>query len=518
MTSDTETDSLSIIANEFLIQFIGGILRIALVYVLTIVLTRGLGPDRYGLWVLGTSIQNTLMLFVLLGMPKALYRFIAYYQGTGEPGKTKSLVVEVLSFSLSISVVLLAILLIAPTSILDEVFHQEGIARLLRIIAIGIPFYALLLLLSSCFVGFKRVRYQVLTEGVGLPLIQIIFAFTVFAGFEKVSGIITWAWAYVTALFVVSLASLLLFIRKIGVSLGAIKRVSLNRRTIASYAWPLTLNATLTLLAGQMDFLFLGLFGSSSDVGIYRLYLYFVMPMQIVVTSLARIYQPVVTELVAQNHLAELASVFKRVARWTVLVNIFAALVIFILGKPLTLTLFGEEYLVAPVALSILALGKLLDSSVGPTQMTLEAFGRSRLVLLNSTLVVALQIGLAYFLIPRLGLVGAAIARAFAVSLTNYIELFQVWLLYGLCPFTSSYGWSLLIGILVLAFGYVNQPWLKSGLPILSMSITFLIGALVYWGLILLRVADQEDRRIVGGLLQRLFMKSARPERRLRSE
>ena len=511
MTSGGKTDKLSLIASESAIQFSGSIVRMLLFYGLTIILTRHLGPDHYGLWALSVSLQNILMLFVLLGMPKALYRFIAYYQGAGEQGKTKSLIVETLLFSFLLSIIMVIVLLIAPTSILDQVFREAGIAQLLRVIALGTPFYALLLLLSSCYIGFKRVRYQVLTEGIGWPLVQLLFALIVFMGLlGKASDVEVWTWAYVGALAVASSMSLLLFARKVWPGLSSVQRVSLEHRAIVSYAWPLTVNAALVLASGQVDLLLLGLLGSARDVGIYRVYLYFIMPLQFVITAFAQIYQPVVTELIAQKNLAEVASIFKRVARWTFQITMFLALAIFMLGKPLTQALFGEEYLVAPIALSILAGGMVLDASVGPTLMTLEAFGRSRLVLFNSLLVVALQIGFAYFLIPRLGLVGAAIARAVAVFLANYIRLFQVWLLYRLSPFTSSHVLSLFVGILVYGLGRANQAWLTNGPPILIILITFLVGALAYWGLILaLGGVDQEDRRIVGGLVKRFGMKPA---------
>ena len=177
MTSEVEADRLSLIASESAIQFLGSIVRMLLLYGLTIILTRSLGPDRFGLWTLSVSLQSILMLFVLLGLPSALYRFIAYYQGAGEPGKTKSLIVEGLSLSLFLSLILLVILSIAPTSILDQVFREAGIAQLLRVIALGTPFYALLVLLSACYIGFKRARHRVLTEGVGWPLVQLWWAY-----------------------------------------------------------------------------------------------------------------------------------------------------------------------------------------------------------------------------------------------------------------------------------------------------------------------------------------------------
>ena len=507
MVSD---DRLSLIASESAIQILGSIVRISLLYILAVVLTRNLNPGHYGLWVLSASLQKILLLFTLLGMPRVMYRFIAYYQGAGEFGKTKSLIVETLSFNLFLSVIMLIVLWVAPISFLDQVFREEGIAQLLRVMTVGVPFYALLLLISSCYIGFKKVRYKVLTESIGMPLVQIMLALILFIGFREVSGIVTWTWGYVGALSVVSSASLLLFIRKVWPGLRTVQRTPLEHRVIASYAWPLAMSEILAVTTSDLHFLLLGLFGSARDVGVYQVCFYFITPLHLVATSFAQIYQPVVTELVAQRNLTEVASIFKRVAKWALQIIMFMALVIFILGKPLALALFGEEYVVPPLALSILAMGMILNVSVGPTTMTLEAFGHSRLLLLNWILVVVMQVGFAYFLIPRLGLVGAAIARASALSLRNYIEFFQVWLLYRLSPFTSSHVLSLFVGILVYGLGRANQAWLTNGPPILIILITFLIGALAYWGLILvLGGIDQEDRRIVGGLVKRFGMKLA---------
>lgn len=508
MTRVDRLDQLSLIASESAVQFVGNVARIFLIYGLTIILTRNLGPNDYGLWTLTLSLQSIFMLFVLLGMPKALYRFIAYYQGSSEWGKTKSLIVETFFSSILLSIIITIILLIVPTSRLDGVFHEPGIGRLVHVTAFEIPFLALLTLISSCYIGFKKVRYQVFIETIGLPLVQMVIALLIFGKVNWEANVMTWAWAHVSTLFVISLTSLWLFRRKIWPSLQNVYRVPLEHAAIISYVWPLALNTVLILGASQIDFILLGLFGSARDIGVYRVYLYFVMPLQIVLASFARIYQPVVTELIAQRGLAEAASVFKRVARWTLQINLFIALSIIVLSEKLIPSLFGEEYWVVPITLSILVLGKCLDSSVGPTQMTLEAFGHAKLVLLNSILVVTLQIVGAYLLIPRFGLIGAAMARASATALTNYIELFEVWLLYRISPISRLYGWSLLIGIFVFSLSYLNRLWLSFASQWHNVLLTFLIGTVVYWGFtFLFGATDQEDRRVISGLVRQLRLK-----------
>lgn len=507
MASDARIQRLSMIASEGSIRFVGGMLRIPLYYAIAIILTNNLGPDYYGLWTLGESIQRILLTLALLGLPKALYRFIAYYKGMGKLGKAKNLLVSAFIFSAIVSLALVIALVLVPENILDNLFNETGIGDVLHLMVMGIPFYALILLLSSSYIGFKKVRYQVFTEVVGLPLFQVITAVIVF--YVIGNGIDAWVKGYVFSLFLMSIVSSIIFFKKIWLNLAHISFDSLDYKEVINYAWPLTINAALTLVVGrEIDFVLLGIFSSAREVGIYRVYLYFVMPLQVMVASLAQIYQPTVTELIAQMDLKEAVGNFKKIAKWTLQINIFLLLILFFVGDILVYYLFGEEYLVAPVVLSILALGKVLDSSVGPTLMTLEAFGKSRLILFNSILVVVLQVGLAYFLIPRFGLVGAGIARAFSLVMTNYIELLEVWWLYRITPFNPAYGWTCGSGFAALFVGFCAQYTLHLNKMVISGGGAFLASIIIYVMLLFLTPAfDSEDSQVLSNLFERLKAK-----------
>jgi O-antigen/teichoic acid export membrane protein len=392
-------------------------------------------------------------------------------------------------------------------NVLDDLFSETGVGAVLHLMVTGIPFYALILLLSSSYIGFKKIRYQVFTEVVGLPLFQVVTAVVIF--YIVGNGIDSWVKGYVFSLFLMAVVSSVIFFKKIWINLSHISRESLDYKEVINYAWPLTISAALTLVLGrEIDFVLLGIFGSARDVGIYRVYLYFVMPLQVMVASLAQIYQPTVTELIAQGQLEETIANFKKISKWTLQINILLMLLLFFGGEALVYYFFGKDFIVSPGVLSILAIGKVLDSSVGPTLMTLEAFGKSRLILFNSILVVVLQVGLAYLLIPRFGLVGAGIARAFSFVLTNYIELLEVWWFYNITPFNSSYGWTCVSGFVALLAGFGVQYGLRYSSMVVAGGVAFLSSTLIYTVLLFTTIAfDSEDYQILIDLFERLKTK-----------
>jgi hypothetical protein len=76
----------------------------------------------------------------------------------------------------------------------------------------------------------------------------------------------------------------------------------------------------------------------------------------------------------------------------------------------------------------------------GPVTVTLVLIGRSRLALLDYGIVIALEFGLALWLIPRYGLIGGAAARAIGTATNNILPLVQIWKSEATCRFARTSG------------------------------------------------------------------------------
>ena len=156
-----------------------------------------------------------------------------------------------------------------------------------------------------------------------------------------------------------------------------------------------------------------------------------------------------------------------------------------------------------PMALIILALGTYLNSAFGPEGMTLEAFGNTKLIMINSLITLAVNIGLGLLLIPEFGLVGAAIASGVTLTLGGLLGFLEINYLYKMQPFSSYTLKFIFIGLLTGGVFAGFDLLLKSN----SIFHLFLsIGLLVVFyisGLLITRCLDEVDRNIINQIITR---------------
>ena len=119
-----------------------------------------------------------------------------------------------------------------------------------------------------------------------------------------------------------------------------------------------------------------------------------------------------------------LADFLKLGIRLTFWPSLAAILVLLALGEPL-LRLFGRDFVSGYYLMFIIAIGLLARASVGPAERLLNMLGERRACALVYAGSFAINIGLCVALIPRLGIAGAAIANAVALTVES-ISLFFV--------------------------------------------------------------------------------------------
>lgn len=101
-------------------------------------------------------------------------------------------------------------------------------------------------------------------------------------------------------------------------------------------------------------------------------------------------------------------------------------LMLAIAGPPILLALlfprellaiaFGPEFAVAGPALAVMAIGQAVNVAAGPVGGLLTMGGRERLILLNTLVAFAMAVTLSVLLIPKMGLMGAAIAYSVTIG------------------------------------------------------------------------------------------------------
>ena len=99
------------------------------------------------------------------------------------------------------------------------------------------------------------------------------------------------------------------------------------------------------------------------------------------------------------------------------------------------LHVFGAQFSVGHTALAILSLAMLVNVSTGNVTAVLLMGGKSSWNLMNAFGALTINVILNLTLIPRFGMVGAAIAWGASIAAQNLAAVIQVRALLGLRPF-----------------------------------------------------------------------------------
>jgi O-antigen/teichoic acid export membrane protein len=248
-------------------------------------------------------------------------------------------------------------------------------------------------------------------------------------------------------------------------------------------------------LLNQMDTLMLGHFTSEKEVGLYSVALKVSAFVVLGLDILLPIVSPLFSQFRETNDQDSMKSLFETVTKWlfySALV-IFACLVIF---RVEVLGIFGKGFKAAATVLLILSVGQLTNAAAGPTGALLTMTGKQKWEVGNTVSMLVFNFVLNLLLIPKLGMIGGAIATALTIATINGLKLVQVYMLFGLRAHNSKY----IKGVAAITLGgviaYGARAWLQNlGLnPYLIISfggLAFLITAL---GALWIMGLDEEDK------------------------
>lgn len=173
---------------------------------------------------------------------------------------------------------------------------------------------------------------------------------------------------------------------------------------------PLLMIDSFTLFILNLDVLLLEYLRVPPDqIGIYFAALKTISLIAFVHFSISAVAMPRFAALHARDDRAEIGQFLARMQKWCFWPSLFGAVVLLALGKPL-LWLFGPAFMEAYPVMFILAVGLLARAAAGPAQNLLAVSGHQdkAAMILGATLLI--NGGLAFLLIPRFGIEGAAMA------------------------------------------------------------------------------------------------------------
>jgi O-antigen/teichoic acid export membrane protein len=464
----------------------------------TILLSRLLGPGGLGKFRLGSVVVQLVTAFCVLGLDRALLRYVPILQTRGQNGRR--LLIQGGSMVFVISLALSALLLLAAPILATSYFHSPEMTSVIRLFSLQVPVLALFRFLSGAVTATKRFDFASKITNILSPAV-FVFLLTLLAFvWPSVKGAIA-------ARIVAQLAAGVFLAVFLTQHYPKLQIASATQGTFKSYlllSLPLFVIALGFQLLNQMDTIMLGHFVSAKEVGIYSV----AFKVSAFVLIGLEILLPIVAPLFAQfretHDDQSMETLFVTTTKWLC----YSALLIFIciaIFRVELLQVFGKGFTAGSTIILILAIGQLVNAATGPTGVLLTMTGKQKWELTNTISIVAVNFVLNLLLIPRMGMTGAAIATALSIATINGLKLVQVYLLFGLQAYNLKY----LKGIVAIGaaclVGYLLRDWLFnagcSPYTIMPLGgIAFLVTAAAGFWLLGL---DQEDKIALVALRRR---------------
>ena len=425
------TKDLHKIYSGSVIVFIGKLINAGAQYLIILMIGRFLGPAEVGLFFLGRAILRFANIGGTFGFSGSLLKFTPEYMVKKQYYNVHRIIKFAILCSGIISV-FLAILLYTLAGVLSvHLFGDENLIRVIRIFSICLPLFTILTILLASIRSFRDMLSFSIVENAILPGGIVVFTLLLFIYSREVQSVL---FAYILSIISSIIIGILLLKR----SLPEKEQDDLNiisRKEILSYSMPFMGSGIIGFFLLWMDTIMLGILKNTEAVGIYNGAVRIALFSNIVLASVNSIFAPTISKLHTKADLFGLESAYKTTVRWIVHISLPFFLIILIFSKDI-MGIYGTQFIQGSTALIILSLGQLVSISVGSAGYLLNMTGKPEIEFVNKIVLVVLNFFLNWYLIPLMGINGAAVATATSIALVNILRLFENYRYLHIHPFS----------------------------------------------------------------------------------
>jgi len=387
-------------------SFLAQIISYSTGFIMSVFFARWLEPENYGLIPLTMTIVTVFGIFSDFGVNASSSKYISEYRAK-DIGLIKSIIKDgfilKLIFSFTVSIICFFF-----SKIIAEFMHMMRLQLLLQISSVMIFFISFLGFFNAIFQGFQRLKFTTLTSFSQNVIKLIISLGFVYLGYGIIGAII----GYTISFIITALLTLIIIFLKFYNTLPVSNSNKSIRKEILKYSIPLVIVSASNFIYMSSDFLMLGYFTTSSEVGFYNIARKIIELILLPCMALQISLTPMIANLYAKGDIESNESagrLFIYSIKYSLLLMIPATFGLIILAKPLILFLFGEEYIATATLLSLLSLYLLPRSILGGSPYMIAA-GKASTVSKLTTITAILNIILNLFLIPKYHAIGAVIS------------------------------------------------------------------------------------------------------------
>ncbi len=471
--------------------------------VVQLLISNALGTEAFGVVTVITQAAFVVSFATRAGMDMAVLRDVAVEVGVGRWDRIRTPVARAAGIAALVSTVV-ALAAYVGADAVRSLFSIPGDLGewVVESAAIGLPFLALANVWLSATRGLKIMRYTLYVFWAGQPVLWVLLML----GGWTISKT-TWMSVLAYSLsWVIATGAAFYFWRREsrGWDPAPMETGAMSR--LMRYAGPRAPAALFSQLLFWTDLFVLTRYASDGEVGVYSAALRAGQVIVLFLTSVSLMFSPYVADLHNRGETERLDRLFKTLTRWTIAATIPLFLVLAV-APDTALRIFGEDFSGGETALLIVLAGQFINIATGSVGFVLIMVGRTGWDLAVYAASLALNLGLAFWLCPRYGMEGAAIANAVTFALSKWARLALVRRFVGIQPYDRDYARLLIptgtaLVMMVLVHRTIGGGW---AIDLLATAVT---GALAYLGAYLAVGLTPQERRGVSALVARVRSRS----------
>lgn len=390
--------------------FLGVVVANLASFLFRALLAREFGPDGFGVFSLALMTTSIATMIALLGLPDGVVTFVSKFHEGEEYDRAAGVVAASFGLSLGMAVLLAVIVILAAPFLSTRVFDSPALADVLWWFAWVVPANVIVDISAAYFLGIQRGGYNTLLKQVvpKTALLVLVAVIAVINGPLVAVGV-----AYLAAMGVAALMG----IAAVGRSLSRdrIKGFSVDLPGLLTYSLPLLATSAIGFFLNWTDTMVIGYALGSGSVGVYQSAFVLASNITVVLGAVSGSLYPNFSALLARDERKTIRDRFAEGTRWALLISVAPAVYLIVFSQLSLGVLFGDAFTTGGTALAILVVGQVAILLFGPATDFLKAIEESRYVAVTYGVAALLNLLLNLFLIPAIGLIGAAVATSTAM-------------------------------------------------------------------------------------------------------
>ena len=466
-------------------------------YLFSLYVARALGPADFGLYALGITVFNIVVLFAPLGMETAVMKFVSQQASPDGMASVRKTIASGVGVAAGFGLHLALCLAFSSDLLSRTLFGKPELSPVLLLLALGVPLAAVSTVVLSSMQALGQIRTMALIRNGLEPAGKFLLAaIAVSMGFG-LAGVL----GALLTVFLISLVISVRYLRRL-TDFRFERRIvpgGLEAKALLAFSMPLVISNLFGIVAPRSDMLAIGAYLASQDIAVYAVASQTAAVLALILSAFDTAIMPTIGGLLAKQEVGQLADVSKAAARWAMILSLFVFVQLALFGGDI-LRLFGPMFESGALCLTILAAGHLVGSAAASSTGIILMSGHSKIIMFNSIGIGVALMASNVVLVPRFGIVGAACGTSLCFAASSLLCAIEAKRFSGVIPYSWRQLKPLCAGVLALALGFL----LKSAFAEASFLLLAPIVASVYVGMLVAFGLEARDYAVLVQMFPRI--------------